>query len=89
MYVDNVFMWKYAHICHPVHALELVHVKLENLSCLTFFICRFQFDVLTFSDMASDSARGRGAKRKLEQQNAPISKKSKGELHTPILPANG
>lgn len=39
--------------------------------------------------MASDSARGRGAKRKLDQQNAPISKKSKGELYTPILPANG
>ena len=62
---------------------ELVHVKF-----VVFGVSIWRF-TLTFSDMASDSARGRGAKRKLEQQNAPISKKSKGELHTPILPANG
>ena len=34
--------------------------------------------------------RGRGAKRKVEQQpNAPVSKRSRGELQTPNLPSNG
>ena len=39
--------------------------------------------------MATDSVRGRGAKRKLDQQSTPVSKKSKGELYTPTLPPSG
>ena len=40
------------------------------------------------SDVTS-GGRGRGTKRKVEQNSAPVTKKSRGELQTPTLGLNG